>query len=279
MVAGTADAPHRGLDEREIITRDDRALDRLRVYNIVMGLAHLVQAITVLLLSNDFDLPVTTSAPTDAPGPADPVFEIWFRLALGPMVAVFFLISAANHILMATPGIFPWYRRNLQRGIHYTRWVEYALSAGLMMVLISMVTSISDYRALAGIFGLTAAMNLFGFMQERHTIDRRLAGKNVNWSAFWFGTWIGLIPWVLVFMTTLNVPGEFDGVGEVPRFVWGIFASLLLFFSSFAVNMLLQYRGVGPWRDYLFGERVYMWLSLIAKGALAWQIFANTLID
>jgi hypothetical protein len=238
----------------------------------------LVQAIVVLVLSNDFALPVTTSATTGPPGSADPVFEVWFRLAIGPAVAVFFLISAVNHLLIASPLLFGWYRRNLRRGIHYTRWYEYALSAGLMMVLIALVTAISDYRALLGIFGLTAAMNLFGFMQERHTIDRRAAGRNVNWSAFWFGTWAGLIPWVLVLMTALNVPDGFSGVDLVPGFVWGIFVSLFVFFSSFAVNMLLQYHGVGPWRDYLFGEKVYMWLSLFAKGALAWQIFANTLV-
>ena len=33
----------------------------------------------------------------------------------------------------------------------------------------------------------------------------------------------------------------------------------------------------GRWRDYLFGERVYIVLSLTAKSALAWQVFAGTL--
>jgi hypothetical protein len=245
---------------------------------VAMGLAHLVQAVAVLILSNDFSLPVTSSTVQGPPGAADPVFEVWFRLAIGPAVAVFFLVSAVNHLLMAAPGVFPWYRRNLTRGIHVTRWYEYGLSAGIMIALIALVTSVSDYRALVGMLGLTFAMNLFGFMQERHTIDRRVAGRNVNWSAFWFGTWAGLIPWVLILMTATGATSGFDAAGEVPRFVWGIFVSLFLFFSSFAVNMLLQYHGVGPWRDYLFGERVYMWLSLVAKGALAWQIFANTLV-
>jgi hypothetical protein len=63
----------------------------------------------------------------------------------------------------------------------------------------------------------------------------------------------------------------------VPGFVWGIFVSLFLFFNSFAVNMWLQYRRVGPWRDYLFGERAYLVLSLVAKSALAWQIYAGAL--
>jgi hypothetical protein len=50
-----------------------------------------------------------------------------------------------------------------------------------------------------------------------------------------------------------------------------------LFFNSFAINMVLQYKKVGPWKDYLFGEKVYIVLSLLAKTALAWQIYAGTL--
>jgi hypothetical protein len=41
--------------------------------------------------------------------------------------------------------------------------------------------------------------------------------------------------------------------------------------------MLLQYKQVGPWKNYLFGERMYIVLSLLAKTALAWMIFAGTL--
>lgn len=37
-------------------------------------------------------------------------------------------------------------------------------------------------------------------------------------------------------------------------------------------------REVRPWRSYLFGEYVYVALSLVAKSALAWQVFANTLV-
>ncbi len=37
--------------------------------------------------------------------------------------------------------------------------------------------------------------------------------------------------------------------------------------------MVLQYKKIGPWKDYLFGERMYIVLSLLAKTALAWQIW------
>ncbi len=65
---------------------------------------------------------------------------------------------------------------------------------------------------------------------------------------------------------------------DVPGFVFGIFVSLFIFFMSFALNQWLQYREVGPWRSYAFGERSYLVLSLVAKSALAWQIFAGSLV-
>ena len=65
----------------------------------------------------------------------------------------------------------------------------------------------------------------------------------------------------------------------VPNFVYGIFVSIFVLFNCFAVNQLLQYRAIGRWADYLFGERIYVWLSLTAKSLLAWQIFANVLVS
>jgi len=35
---------------------------------------------------------------------------------------------------------------------------------------------------------------------------------------------------------------------------------------------------VGKWAEYLRGERAYIVLSLVAKSALAWQVFAGTLV-
>jgi hypothetical protein len=52
---------------------------------------------------------------------------------------------------------------------------------------------------------------------------------------------------------------------------------MFIFFSSFAVNMYLQYKKKGAWANYLYGERAYMILSLVAKTVLAWQVFAGAL--
>jgi hypothetical protein len=141
-----------------------------------------------------------------------------------------------------------------------------------MIVLIAMLTGITNGYALLGLFAVNASMILFGLVMER--INRE--GEQVDWWPFWFGSLAGAVPWIAI---TIAIVGAERGDGDVPGFVYGIFVSLFLFFNSFAVNMLLQYRRVGPWRDYLFGEQMYIVLSLGAKTALAWQVFGGTLAD
>jgi len=82
------------------------------------------------------------------------------------------------------------------------------------------------------------------------------------------------VPWVAI--ATQLARGQAE-TGSVPGFVYGIFFSLLVLFALFAANMWLQYRQIGRWRDYLFGERGYIVLSLTAKSALAWQVYAGAL--
>jgi len=82
------------------------------------------------------------------------------------------------------------------------------------------------------------------------------------------------MPWVVI---RIYLFGAGSGVGGPPGFVYGIFGSIFLFFNVFTINMVLQYKKVRPWLDYLFGERVYILLSLCSKSVLAWQVFAGTL--
>jgi hypothetical protein len=247
---------------------DTRRLGRLRVYNLVMGLLHAAQGIAIVLLSNDFAIPVTAAFPEGPPGTTGTLREL-FDLPLGPAVAAFLFMSAAAHFIIAMPGVFEWYARNLDRQRSYARWIEYAFSSSLMIVLIAMITGITDVAALIGLAGANASMILFGLLMEHYEQPGR-----ANWMSFWFGCLAGALPWLAI-VIYVWAPGVDV---EPPTFVYAIIVSLFVFFNSFAINMALQYRRVGPWRDYRFGERVYVLLSLIAKSLLAWQVFANTLV-
>ena len=252
------------LDE-VVAATPDRQWTRLRGYNVGMGLLHLVQGVIVLILANDFSLPVTGTFLDGPPGVTDPEFTELFRFSVAWGVALFLFMSAAAHFIVSAPGVFGWYKGNLMYDRNYARWIEYSFSSSLMIVLIASLSGISDVTALIALAAVNACMILFGLLMEKY----EWPGKP-NWLSYWFGVFAGAIPWVGILIYLLQG-------GETPGFVWGIFFSLFVFFNTFAINMVLQYRQTGKWRNYLFGESAYIFLSLVAKSLLAWQIFAGTL--
>ncbi len=240
----------------------ERQLGRLRAWNVVVGLILAIQAILLAALTNSFSLPVTATFMSGPPGTAPELHHL-FNIATGWGVFAFLAISALALLLIASAPIFPWYKRNLLQNKNYARWIEYFFSSSIMIVLIAQLVGISDIAALLAIFGINACMILFGALQEKY---EKPGG---GWLPFWFGSFAGIIPWIAIAIFTA-APGVDV---SPPGFVYGIVASLFIFFNCFAVNMILQYKKVGPWRDYLFGEKAYIILSLTAKALLAWQVF------
>ncbi|MDZ7798194.1 MAG: heliorhodopsin HeR [Patescibacteria group bacterium] len=248
-----------------------RKFKNLRIFNLVMFFFHAVQGVLMLILSSDFALPVTSSfvEMNQATSKLAPVLKTEFTLEIGPLVAGFLFLSALAHLLVSTV-FYKWYVRNLKKGINPARWIEYSFSASLMIVVISMLVGIYDGVALILIFFLNVMMILFGWVMEVHNQTT----KKTNWLSYIFGCLAGAIPWIAIAIYLFSA-GEGDN--KAPTFVYWIFFSIFIFFNIFAINMILQYKKTGKWRDYLFGEKVYIILSLVAKTLLAWQVFAGTL--
>ena len=244
----------------------------LRRFNLIMGVFHLVQGVLMLLLSNDFSLPVASSFQVFDPAVNGlvPLHDTIAQLRVGPMVAAFLFLSAIAHFSVSAPRVFPWYSRNLDKGINHARWMEYSLSASLMIVVIAMLVGIQDIASLILVFSLNATMILFGWLMELHNQYT----ETTSWLPYWFGVFAGVVPWIAI---AVYLAGSGNEAGGPPGFVYAIFFTIFLFFNTFAVNMVLQYKRVGRWRDYLYGERAYIILSLVAKSALAWQVFGGTL--
>lgn len=255
-----------------INTLQENKFKKLRTFNIIMGFFHLIQGVLMILISNDKTYPIFTNFLTFdlSSYSLKPDPQLFYELPFGPAVAVFLLISAVAHFSLASFG-YKWYVRNLKKGMNPGRFYEYALSSSLMIVLIGMLVGIWDLGAIILIFAVNATMNLFGIMMEYHNQYT----EKTKWTAFIFGSIAGIVPWIVIMVYFLSAVGSADA--DPPGFVYAIIPTIFVFFNIFAVNMVLQYKKVGPWKDYLFGERVYIILSLLAKTALAWQIFAGTL--
>lgn len=263
-----------GLFRKEKITYKN-----LRTINLVAAGLHAGQAILVVALSGAASgiFPVTTNyLALDAIASAasgQPVLSTathyLFDIKLAYLVAAFFLMSAVAHYLVANE-YRKKYEAGLKKGISKFRWVEYAFSASTMMVGIALLSGISDISSLFMIFALTAIMNLMGLVMEVHNQTT----KKTNWLSFKIGVIAELAAWAAI---AIYLGGAIFYGSGVPTFVYFIYGSLFVFFSCFAVNMYLQYKQIGKWKNYIYGERVYIILSLVAKSALAWQVFAGAL--
>lgn len=241
-------------------------LENLRSWNLGLTALHLIQAVVVVILASDFAITVHTALPQGPPGTPPPAPDPLFDVPIGPAIAVFLGLAALDHFLTAT--VFrDTYEEDLRRGINRFRWVEYSLSATLMVILIAFYSGITFLSAIVAIAGTNVAMILFGWIQERMNPPGR---SETTMMPFWFGTLAGIAPWIVIVYNVLAAE-------EVPGFVYGIVVAQILFFWSFGFNQWLQYREVGKWSDYAFGEKTYLVLSLGAKSVLAWQIFGGSL--
>lgn len=246
-------------------------------WNLGLAFLHGIQFVAMLVLSFAKD-PVVSSPVVSTYLEFEPATRTLvaaqrplFDLPIGPAVALFFLLSALAHFAVAVP-FRGWYERNLARGQNPARWIEYAFSSSLMIVVIASLTGIREIGTLVAIFGVNAAMILFGWSMEIANEGR----ERVQWLHYVFGCIAGAVPWIVIgiaLLTGITAPGA----APIPGFVIAIYVSLFIAFNVFAINMVLQYGRIGRWRDYLFGERAYMVFSLVAKTLLAWQVFAGTL--
>jgi hypothetical protein len=244
----------------------------LRRFNAIMGFLHLIQGVFMIMVSNAKTYPIFTNYLSFdvATRSLKPDTQLFFNLPFGPAVACFLLISAVAHFYLATIG-YGRYVENLKKGMNPVRFYEYALSSSLMIVLIGMLIGLWDLGALILIFTLNATMNLFGIMMELHNQNT----QKTDWTAFVYGSIAGFIPWVVIMLYFVGAVSS--GSAKPPAFVYAIVPTLFVFFNIFAINMVLQYKKVGRWKDYLYGERVYIVLSLSAKTVLCWLIFTGTL--
>ena len=271
---------------KPLISKKDTAAEKLSFprlirFNKTMGFVHFIQGTLMMLFAflwypnldglgtQTFTIPVVGNYLEFIQGEGlvltttDTLFELPFL----PLTASFLLISALFHFIIA----FPYkekYVEGLKLGINRMRWYEYALSSSLMIVLIASLFGVRDIAVFALIALSNAAMNFFGLDMELLNSGFRKTDKRTNWLPFIFGSIIGLAPWLAIaFYIGVN-----PNLEQVPSFVWAILATYFIAFNTFPVNMYLQYKGIGKFKNYLYGERGYIILSLVAKTILTWLV-------
>jgi hypothetical protein len=245
---------------------------QLQTFNRFAGLFHLIQAIVLfLILNNETKIPVITRFFTDTPDGIRPMSETLFEFPIALIAPIFLLISAIAHLLISAPFYIQRYEQNIAKGINPPRWWEYSISSSLMLVVLLMLGGLIEISAIVFIFTLNFIMNLMGLVMEKYN---QLTEK-VSWLPFNIGVVAGIVPWIMgglyFWVSTNNI------ADAIPVYAQFGFLLTFIFFNTFAINMFLQYKKVGKWKDYPYGEKAYIVLSLVSKSVLGWVIVLGTL--
>ncbi len=189
------------------------------------------------------------------------------QVRLAPLLILFLMITAAAHVFYAASPRYPaWVREGWNPG----RWLEYAITATIMVIIIGFLDGTRSPDALLLLAAATAVTMAFGWLGERRGVKGARDGTTdgVEWTAsllLFLATWAAL--GYNFFSQVADASGE--GENKPPSWLWAVFFSQLVFFGLFA--------GVRAWHagqaslvdSFPRAELGYMVLSLSAKATLA----------
>lgn len=253
------------------ITPEDSS--KLFKWNLFLGVFHLITSIAIFVITDkNATVPVYYFFANDARGEPTwgPVPKVLFDSKIGYLSGVFLLLASIDHFLVATL-LRKTYEKYLGQNRNPIRWIEYSISASLMHVQIAQLSAVFDFHSLILIFGCTMTTMLFG--NEQEIANALLWGqpRSKTLRPFWIGCIPHIFNWAIIgwhfFHAVTYGP---------PAFVWAIIFILFFLDATFAANMWLQQKEVGPWKKYVYGEIVFCILSLTAKQLLAWINFGGT---
>jgi len=250
-------------------------IEGLRKFNLIMFVVFAIQlALMSLIASFKVKLPITVNYNVfnQATRSLDSAKQTLFDLPLVWPILIFIALCMTAHLIISTVW-FKGYKKDLKKGMNRARWIEYSFSASTMIIAVALLSGIYDFASLIMLFSLVLIMNLCGLIMEVHNQTT----EKTNWLSYIVGCFAGIIPWVVIAIYFLTSAANSVGDNPIPAFVYWIYVTIFILFNCFAINMFLQYKKWGPWKNYLYGERAYIILSLVAKTLLAWQIFAGTL--
>jgi hypothetical protein len=261
-------------------TKTKNTNELLRKWNITLVALFAVQGGLILLLSTPHYLQLTSlftsndSLQTRLTGEtvtAPAIHQLLTINLVGP-VAAFIFISAILHLLAATV-YRPKYEAWMKKEINPLLWLEFALSGGIILVIIGLLAGINDISSLLMLFSFSVVVGLSGFIIEarRHQPKRKPLFQRLDK----YMTGIGAaIPWIIIGLYIIS--SNIFGAG-VPAYMYVIYLSTLLLFIAISVNFYFIQTRKGGWIGYAYGECWHMGLSLVVQSLLAWQIFIDVL--
>jgi hypothetical protein len=156
------------------------------------------------------------------------------------MCAVFNLLTMSTHIwylYQRFANALPFYSLNF-------RWLEYSITAPLMVVNVAILSGVRELFVLLTIAGAMSTTQYFGYLADQCYLHNWIVditktspfGISTSWinlkNPFWFGCWPYMFSWLPIFAMFFITISDSE---DVPGFVYGIIFFTFIIFSMFAV--------------------------------------------
>ncbi len=258
------------------LTGVKKQLKKLNQWNWLMALLYAGQAVALFLLANKYYYPITTNYLTSdvlsnesgdkfAISATRNVLDINIVYLLTALLA----LSAIFHVVTAFLSRRK-YESQLERGFNKFRWLQYAITNSLLLLIVAMVAGVSDVSTMLLIAGsviVSTFASLLIELNNRQSFRSRIPG--------FIRVIATLLPWLVV---AEYIKGTLMyGDGGVEQYVYYIIGSVFVLNIVALVNAKLISDKKGKWSDYLYGEETYILISFVAASAITWQIFASLL--
>lgn len=203
------------------------------------------------------------------------------------LVLFFFAITSLAHFFYATDGFGSGvYMNYIKQGYNPFRWVEYGISASVMILIIAHSLGINDANHLFSLVVINIAMQTCGYIVEVSLKKNVPINKSIINGATFAGWTLLLASWIpiilafssLVYDVNTKYKDEVEDGGpddgkpiKVPGFVWFILIVQILNYSSFGVIQAMQVNDAfkGMLKPYSVYENRYLILSFAGKIGLA----------
>jgi hypothetical protein len=199
------------------------------------------------------------------------------ELDLNWLVTSFFLLSAG---FQAYAGLYTNYRKRIEKdNENFIRFLEYSISASVMLVATALIGGVRNSDKLLQIAGLTFGTQILGLCAEQFM---KMGANEMLVATVHFSAWItqicGYWPIITLFLRSVNTCNNGN---KPPEFVTAIVWSQLALFMSFGAVQFVQTmfyvcmnkRKLNP----ALLEMAYVILSLGAKTTLALLLFINVI--
>jgi cytochrome bd-type quinol oxidase subunit 2 len=156
------------------------------------------------------------------------------------------------------------YEDNLRGKTSLRRWVYYAVSSAIAIVIVGLLTGIQDIIALKLLAGLVVIAALLAWRTE---LEAQGNARRTSPYLYVLQTVAGALPWVAVIAALAF--SAFYGLVRLPWYVYAAAAAVFIQAVLFWLNQFLQRRNQRAFRDYQTIERNYLLIDLASKVALA----------